>query len=200
MPRDVTCPLCQHRFAGPDNAGGFACPRCGAALARTEVWPLHGTAQGAPGPAVLVTTVCPSCGKAVPELCLLCPHCEGPLAERQRTPAEGPGAGQEERRAPSEGRLFLAILGGLGFITVLGLTFEALVRRGAAGLHGVVSFVMASLMAYLLIALCLAVKAAPRREGRWALLLVDVLAGLGCLAVAAAAAGLALAFVWVAAR
>jgi hypothetical protein len=96
MSAEVTCPVCQHRVAGPEGAAvPSACPRCGAALTRSEVRPVQGDIQaGRPGQAALATTVCPACGKAVPEPCLLCPHCEEPLAERHRVrrpgPAEGP--------------------------------------------------------------------------------------------------------------
>src|SRR5262249_15584063 len=92
MPPELTCPVCQHRFVGPEGAAvPSTCPRCGAALAPTEVRPADGNIQGTPpSPAALATTVCPSCGKIVLELCLLCPHCEEPLAERHRVRRPGP--------------------------------------------------------------------------------------------------------------
>ncbi len=66
MPPEVTCPACQHRFPA---ARGAVCPRCGA--------------QAAP-PGLLPTIRCPTCRKEVAELCLICPHCDEPLAERHR--------------------------------------------------------------------------------------------------------------------
>jgi hypothetical protein len=191
MPPEVACPACQHRLPA---ACGPACPRCGAALAGPGARPAAGDVPVAPGP--LPTIRCPACGKAVLELCLTCPHCEGPLAEHHHTPAEG----QEEGRAPSEGRLFLAVLGGVALALGLGAVFEVLARRGGFGFRAVVLLVLASLQAYLLAALCVAVKVAPRRDGRWARLLVDGLAGLGCLGLALAAVLLVLPFIWPAAR
>jgi hypothetical protein len=79
MAPEVTCPACQYR---PPAACGPACPRCGVALPRTEVRPAAGDVQKPPAP--LPTVRCPACGREVAELCLLCPHCDEPLAERHR--------------------------------------------------------------------------------------------------------------------
>jgi hypothetical protein len=80
MAPEVTCPACQYR---PPAACGPVCPRCGAGLARTEVRPAAGDVQ-ATRPAPLPTVRCPACGRDVAEVCLLCPYCEEPLAERHR--------------------------------------------------------------------------------------------------------------------
>jgi hypothetical protein len=61
MPPEVTCPACQRRSS---VTCGAVCPRCGAGL--------------------LATVRCPSCHKEVAGLCLICPHCDEPLAERHR--------------------------------------------------------------------------------------------------------------------
>jgi predicted amidophosphoribosyltransferase len=121
MSAEVTCPVCQHRFAGPDGAAGpFACPRCGAALPRTEVRPADGNIQTTPpAPAALATTVCPACGKTVPELCLLCPHCEEPLAERHRVRRKGPGETELGLSLPPKVVWSMRIVGGAGVLVCL---------------------------------------------------------------------------------
>ncbi len=79
MPPDVTCPACRYH---PPAPCGAVCPRCGVALRRTEVRPAAGEGQKTPAP--LPTVRCPACRRDVPELCLICPHCDEPLAERHR--------------------------------------------------------------------------------------------------------------------
>src|SRR5579859_1398115 len=132
MPPDVTCPACQHRVVVPNGAEGPAgCPRCGAALPRTEVRPAPGDIQTTrSAPAALATTECPACGKAVPELCLLCPHCEEPLAERHRI--RGPGAGKW-RPFPERCLRPLALVGAVTLLLSLAAALAPLTagRQGA---------------------------------------------------------------------
>jgi hypothetical protein len=181
MSAEVTCPVCQHRFAGPDGAEGLCtCPRCGAALPRTEVWPAHRNVQGAPpAPAVLATTVCPACGKAVPEPCLLCPHCEEPLAERHRVRRAGTG---EEGRGPGLPPHVLWSLGLVGFMGVLICLLVPLaamlsgeVRDGGLAFLVVVAIIAAAL------AFPLVVGPHSQAARSWMLFLGHTLAASGCV-------------------
>ena len=95
MPPEVTCPACQYR---PQAAGGPVCPHCGGALPRAQVRPAFGEVQAAP-PAPLPTVRCPACGREVAELCLLCPHCDEPLAERHRVRRTDDPQGARRTRA-----------------------------------------------------------------------------------------------------
>ena len=145
MPPEVTCPVCQQRTPGPNTPeGACACPRCGAALSRTEVRPPSGDIQTRrPVPAALPTLPCPSCGKAVPELCLLCPHCEGPVAERHRFRDDGAGEGRwgPQLLAPIV-MLFVAV----GATALLFLLFAGIVELATLGRAGIASAALLGLL------------------------------------------------------
>jgi hypothetical protein len=178
MPPEVTCPACQHRFPA---ACGPVCPHCGAALARTEVRPASGDIQVTPrAPAALPTTVCPACGKEVVELCLICPYCEAPLAERHRVAA--PKDDGWKGRAPYRVWLVpLAIVGAIAVLLTLPLPVVAMIGGGAEGVKGGAVF----LLLLFLLLLAFAVPILPhvdfRSGGGWERVLVGGLANIGCL-------------------
>jgi hypothetical protein len=179
MPPDVTCPACQHHFAG-----SFTCPRCGAALPRTEVRPGDGNIQAAPpAPAALATTVCPACGKAVPELCLLCPHCEEPLAERHRVAAPG------GRPLFAKMQLPLAAVGALVIVMVMAGAVAALVSGGVVELVlGGLAFFVLVCVTLIVFAASHAARARTRTFESPGGLALEALAGLGCLFLTGVAA------------
>jgi hypothetical protein len=76
MSEEVTCPACRHACPAPPAAGA-TCPHCGALLSSASV-------QAGPPAPVPSVFHCPRCGKAMPALCLFCPHCEEPLEEFRR--------------------------------------------------------------------------------------------------------------------
>lgn len=180
MPPDLTCPVCQHLFPAPEGADAPSpCPRCGAALSRTEVRPAQGDIQATPpGPAALATTVCPACGKSVPELCLLCPHCEEPLAERHRVRRPGPeGRGWAwppyvvwPLRAVGIGGVLFCLL-----VPLVALLAGGPPAKDAAFVFLVVGVLVAAAVAYPWLA-----GRRSERARAWVQALGTLMAGLGC--------------------
>jgi len=186
MPPDVTCPACQHRIAGPEGAEApSVCPRCGAALARTEVRPAGGNVQGTPSaPAALATTVCPACGKGVPELCLLCPHCEEPLAERHRV--RRPGAGEEGPGPglPPKVLWAMGLVGGAGALVCLTVPLVGFLSGNIPGIKGAaLVLVLGTIIAA---ALAVPLVLGPRSQAArsWMRFLGHSLAAGGCVITA----------------
>jgi hypothetical protein len=182
MPPNVTCPACQHRFAGPEGAEApSACPRCGAALTRTEVRPSAGDIRTTrPAAAALATTVCPACGKAVPELCLLCPHCEEPLAERHRVRRPGTEEGDSGPGLPPRVLWGMGFVGGMGVLISLLVSLVNLLAEGPGSKAGSLFFILLAI-----IAAALAVPVVLRRRSQaaraWMLFLGHSLAAGGCV-------------------
>jgi hypothetical protein len=185
MPPEVTCPACGHRFeVPPGTETAFACPRCGAEFPRTAVRAAQRDIQSGPSaPAVLPTTVCPSCGKEVPGLCLLCPHCEEPLRERHRLRGAGEGGWRVLRPFRPWWVLPLATIGAIAIL----LSGVAAADGGLAGGQGIAQglfgFVVGVVI--LVVASAAAVLASPwPRSGRGSRgRFVAGLAVVGCVVV-----------------
>jgi hypothetical protein len=188
MPPDITCPVCKHRFAGPEGtAAGFACPRCGATATRTEVRPAQYDIQARPSaPAALPTAVCPSCGKAVPGLCVLCPHCEEPLQDRYRTRRADVEGDADSNRRKRRNLILLTALAGVG-----ALSSVAVLTRIIAKSKGPIEAGIAQVLfvAILLTTWCVAGVYVPlrfrslHREGAsaWFTVLIEVFGGISCV-------------------
>lgn len=188
MPPDVTCPECQH---GLPAVYGPVCPRCGAALPRTQIRPPQGDIRKAPRAAAPLPTVpCPACGKEVAQVCLICPHCGEALRGRYSIHLEG--AGREAPRAPSGVLLAWAAVGAISMVLWIGAGLAALsaVLKGAlSDATGIIFLCGAVLLLGVIVVVPLWVGIRSRGVISWRLYLVYTLAGFGCLFPAAFVAG-----------
>jgi hypothetical protein len=144
------------------------------------VRPAQGDIQATrPAPAALPTTVCPACGKRVPELCLLCPHCEEPLAERHRV--RRPGTGEDEIGLSLPPKLLwpLGVVGGAAVLLSLLVSLVALFVDGPGAEAGSVFFVLSAVVAgALAVPLVLGRRSQAARS--WMSFLGHTLAAGGC--------------------
>jgi hypothetical protein len=145
------------------------------------VRPAQGDVQATrPAPAALATAECPACGKSVPELCLLCPHCEEPLAERHHV--RRPGAGEDDFWLRLRPKLLWAmwLVGSVGVLACMLLPLVAFLSRNVPGIAG--GALVLVLVTIVVAALAVPLVLGPRSEEArsWMRFLGQALAAFGC--------------------
>jgi hypothetical protein len=184
MPPEVICPSCQHCFPW---GGDAVCPRCGAALARTEVRPAQGDIRAkAPAAAPLPTVPCPACGEQIMTLCLICPHCGEALRGRYRIHLEGADDGAP--RAPSGVLRAWAAFGAVCVVLWLAVTLGTLCEGDGTSAGAYARWGAAPLLGAA-VGVPLLVSVRSRGDVSWRVYLVYTLASLGWLFPLALVAG-----------